>query len=993
MNTTSSMAMTALFLQQSLMDSMDDYNRALAPASSIPTWDCVVITASNESQAAGYRKQIAYRQSHGRLPSRTEFLVVPDREGKRVGSAGSTLSVIRLLKERYGGFDNRRILVLHAGGNSSRTPQYSALGKLFSPLPTALYDTPATLFDMFMVSMASIPGRLREGMLLLSGDVVLLFNPLMCDFSDAAVISFKERVETAQNHGVYIKGASGNVKRFLHKQPVERLQAEGAVDARGNCDIDTGAIELSPAILEKLYTLVDTETRYDAFVNDRVRLSLYGDIAYCLAEESTLEDFLKEQPEGEFCDELTAARTQLWNAISSYNMKLLSVSPSKFVHFGSIPEIMNLMAQGVKAYESLGWKKQINSSIRREDVAGYNAVLADGVTVGEGCYLEVSYVHRQARLGDHVYLSFVDVEDEEIPDHVLLHGLKQRNGKFVCRIMGTEDNPKSTRLFGKELETLGLDDLWEPGDKHTLWNAKLYPECNSIREAVRAARALYDLVMGSGDAAAWRAASRKSLCEGFQDADPQAILDWNTRMEELVRMDELGKAIAEGRSVREIAAQFPFDHLTKIQKQWLENQLKKCDTTTLPDFSYAMRLYYYLGVLLDDETYMNKCFRLIADTVLDGTMKHVQYREDCHICEEETVVRLPLRVNWGGGWTDTCPHCIERGGVVLNTAIRLNGELPVEIRLVRIPEHKIVFDSRDMDVHGEFFRVDELQKTGDPYDPFALQKACLLACGVIPKEGGDLEQILTRLGGGFEMHSEVTNVPKGSGLGTSSILSAAAVKAVGQFMGMAYTQEALYSTVLAMEQIMSTGGGWQDQVGGLTPGIKFISSFPGIDQKLRVEPVTISDETKKELSDRFAVIYTGQRRLARNLLRDVVGRYVGNEPDSLTAHKEIQKLAALMRFSLERGDVDAFAELLDEHWKWSRMIDKGSTNTLIDQIFLSIDDLIDARMVCGAGGGGFLQVILKKGVTKTAVHERLKEVFQDFAVDVWPSEIVYGDEE
>jgi len=60
------------------------------------------------------------------------------------------------------------------------------------------------------------------------------------------------------------------------------------------------------------------------------------------------------------------------------------------------------------------------------------------------------------------------------------------------------------------------------------------------------------------------------------------------------------------------------------------------------------------------------------------------------------------------------------------------------------------------------------------------------------------------------MHSEVTNVPKGSGLGTSSILSAACVKAVFEFMGIAYTEEDLYAHVLAMEQIMSTGGVWRE---------------------------------------------------------------------------------------------------------------------------------------------------------------------------------------
>ena len=188
---------------------------------------------------------------------------------------------------------------------------------------------------------------------------------------------------------------------------------------------------------------------------------------------------------------------------------------------------------------------------------------------------------------------------------------------------------------------------------------------------------------------------------------------------------------------------------------------------------------------------------------------------------------------------------------------------------------------------------------------------------------------------------------------------------------------------------MSTGGDWQDQVGGVTNGIKYITSTPGIAQKIKIEHVDVSEETKKALAECFCLLYTCQRRLARNLLRDVVGRYVGNEPDSLTAHKEIQKSAALMRFALEHGNVDEFAKLLDEHWQLSQMVDAGSTNTLIDQIFRTIDDMIDARMCCGAGGRGFLQVMLKKGVSKEAVHQRLKDVFQDFAVDVWDAEIVY----
>ena len=95
-----------------------------------------------------------------------------------------------------------------------------------------------------------------------------------------------------------------------------------------------------------------------------------------------------------------------------------------------------------------------------------------------------------------------------------------------------------------------------------------------------------------------------------------------------------------------------------------------------------------------------------------------------------------------------------------------------------------------------------------------------------------------------------------------------------------------------------------------------------------------------------------------------------------------------MKFHLERGEIDAFAELLNQHWELSKQLDSGSTNTCIDQIFVSGEDLIDARFISGAGGGGFLMVLLKKGVTKEQLRERLLEIFQDSGVDVWESRFV-----
>lgn len=977
----------ALFLAQSYMDTWDDYERSLT-RDGFPLWDYIVLTASNENQAEGFRAQINERLKEGLLPEKTHFAVIPDRDGKRVGSGGATLGVIKYIAEHSGknDFSGLRILVIHSGGDSKRVPQYSALGKLFSPVPHKLPNgKSATLFDEFMMSMSSVPGRIREGMVLLSGDVLLLFNPLQIDYSGtgAAAISFKEDVETGKNHGVFLRGEDGFVEKFLHKQSVDSLTKIGAVNENGKVDIDTGAVIFSAEMLKSLYNLIDTEESFDKYVNDTVRLSLYGDFLYPLATDSTLEQFYNEKPEGSFCDELKNARTEIWNVLRPYRMKLLRLSPAKFIHFGTTTEILELMSGGVDSYKELGWSNHINSSITKS-TAGFNSVLSDKAKIGKNCYLEVSYVHSKAKIGENVLLSYIDIHEETIPSDVVIHGLKQKDGKFVARIYGVKDNPKETKLFSKELSEIFPETVFTDEEK-TLWNAEIYPACDSISEAVKEALNIYEIVNGDGDLAHLMSCERKSLQSGFNSADPDAIIAWDNRMQDLVKMDGVAKLIRTGRPAVEAKEILRAGELTPIQEQWLEKRLLRAD------FSERIRLYYYLGVALGGKKgaeFIGQSFTMISEGILKETVDNLKYNENCRITKNKHTVKLPLRVNWGGGWSDTPPYCNEHGGAVLNAAILLNGEKPVEVTLEKISEKKIVFDSRDMDVHGEFTEIAPLQKTGDPYDIFALQKAALLACGIIPSEGGNLEDILTRLGGGFVMHSEVTNVPKGSGLGTSSILSAACVKAIFEFMGIPHTEDDLYSYVLAMEQIMSTGGGWQDQVGGVIDGVKFITAMPGIIQDVKVSKLDIPEKAFKELNERFVLIYTGQRRLARNLLRDVVGRYIGNEPESIYALNEIQRVAALMRFELERGNIDEFAALLDEHWKLSKMVDSGSTNTLIDQIFQSIDTFTAGRLVCGAGGGGFLQVVLKRGVNIETVRKTLRSVFQDSDVDIWECEIV-----
>ena len=327
---------------------------------------------------------------------------------------------------------------------------------------------------------------------------------------------------------------------------------------------------------------------------------------------------------------------------------------------------------------------------------------------------------------------------------------------------------------------------------------------------------------------------------------------------------------------------------------------------------------------------------------------------------------------------------------MLNAAILINGKRPVCVVVKKIDRMCVEFESEDIGVKGSTEDIEDIRDCNNPYDYFALHKAALVASGVIPAYGDDtLADVLEGLGCGLYISTKVIGIPKGSGLGTSSILAGAAIKALWQFIGREYTENELYDTVLIMEQLMSTGGGWQDQVGGVTAGVKMITTEPGINQVIQVENVVLSEATKKELQERFALIYTGQRRLARNLLRDVVGGYIGGRKESTDALDQMQRTAALMQFELERGNVDRFAALLNEHWELSKQLDAGSTNTCIDQIFLACEDLVDGQFISGAGGGGFLQVIMKKGVTREQLHQRLYSIFQDSGVDVWDTEFIW----
>ncbi len=1019
-----------LFLRQSYQDAWADYERSLSKTYFIH-WDYVILTASNEDQAEAYREQIQMRIDGGFLPRKTRYAVLPDPDGKRVGSGGATFHVLKYIREDTGEpdcFEGKRFLVIHSGGDSKRVPQYSACGKLFSPVPRELPDgRRSTLFDELMIVMSGMAARFREGMLVLSGDVLLLFNPLQIDgsFRGAAAISVKEAVETGKDHGVFLCDSNGNVGRFLHKQSVAQLKDLGAVNEHGSVDLDTGAILMDAELLRALFGLISEggqviPEKFNRFVNEKARISFYGDFLYPLASEAVFEQYLKEKPEGKFCPELEECRRELWRVLHPYGIKLVSLSPAQFIHFGTTRELLRLVTEEIDNYEFLDWKGQVLGIEETKGSCAYsNSYIERDTYTPPSSYIEDSYIYSGTQIGKRCVISGVTLRGERIPDDVVIHGLKLKDGRFVVRVYGTEDNSKGTleedttflnTTLPEFLSRAGLsvEEVW-PGQEHYLWFANLYPVCDTIEEAVHFAVMICTIAAKPQEskelAKRYRFVERISLYDSFNQADAREILAWQHKLNSQVLIAKFLRSLERRDSVEKASAVFGAGGISPKQVEYLRKIAKDAP------FGIRMRLYYYLSKMtsgLTSEVLENRCFTYLCDSLCEASMGKQNKNADYHFTKEEVVVKLPVRVNFGGGWSDTPPYCNEWGGTVLNAAVKLNGELPVKATVRHVHKNCIILASKDLGAYQEFTDLRELQNCRDPFDSFALHKAALLACGIIPmpdslgmpsedacgelgdakEKPWDLSGVFEKLQGGLYLSTEVTGIPRGSGLGTSSILAGACVKAIFEYIGKEASENELYSYVLCMEQLMSTGGGWQDQVGGLTNGIKLTHTKPGLFQEIKVEHLEIPKEAMEELKERFVLIYTGQRRLARNLLREVVGGYIGSNPNSLLVLSDIQRKAVLMRFELEKGDIDAFARLMEEHWELSKRLDRGCTNTCIEQIFLSCNDLLSARMICGAGGGGFLQAILKKGCTREDLRRRIYQVFQDSGIDVWDCELV-----
>ena len=387
-------------------------------------------------------------------------------------------------------------------------------------------------------------------------------------------------------------------------------------------------------------------------------------------------------------------------------------------------------------------------------------------------------------------------------------------------------------------------------------------------------------------------------------------------------------------------------------------------------------------------TLMQGAFSAVSDAVARSVPLAHTPRPAVILPDQVVWVTTPVRLDFAGGWSDTPPISTELGGTVVNAAITLNGQYPVQVMAKLNQEGVIRLSSIDLGSRLTIRTTAELLNHGDPRHWAALPKAALVLAGLGPSRPDiPLRKWLSVLGGGLDLNI-FSALPKGSGLGTSSILGTAVLACLGRVLGEPYSTDRLIALTSILEQRMCTGGGWQDQIGGMIPGVKLIRTQRGVDQTVSLSWAVFDLRPGSALRERTLLYYTGQKRMARHILHNVVRQYLARDPATLRTIDELKEAALEMKANLDAQDVDAFAEGIERYWTLKKQIDPGSSNPQIEALLKSVNRWTAGRMLPGAGGGGFIFLVARDPDAARQIRRHLKEFppnrlarFFDYDVD------------
>jgi galactokinase/mevalonate kinase-like predicted kinase len=903
-----------------------------------------------------------------------------DPPDSQLGSGGGTAYLLEKAWRDSGAasfsewLERQTKLLVHSGGESRRLPAYAATGKSFLPVPALrwkygqrLDQNLLSMQEPFLNKVASASAMPR--VLVASGDVLLEGSVGSIPDADVVLLGMWTSPEDAEHFGVFFCDPSqpDQLVKFLQKPAPETTRE---LSRSHLFMVDVGVWLLSERAVKCLMKKCGWDESSASFTGGLPETyDLYGEWALHLGSN----------PEKADAD------------VSALSVAVVTVENGEFYHFGRSGDIVDssyrlqnkVMDQTrLGAVPSLGQPKQfvMNS-------------LFDARRSEENCSLWIE----NSCVPSSWHLSRKNVVTNVPENNWLLELIEGRcldmapigEDQVVLRCYGFDDAfrgsvaESSTRWMGGSvlswlerrgmtLETAGLgtEDLQvaslfplvDPADLDGAFIQWMLDE-DPTENAVFAER--------------WLNSTRLSAREIGQRANLKRLVDQRRFFCSQclpIMMRHGANSLFYKLDLSQAAREYARSGLPLVAEEEVNWRGDRMLPVHDQIFRAAVCRELGKGDLADEHT--TEAFSRLKELLVEP-MSAEKTVPVCTVLEDQIVwARSPIRVDLAGGWSDTPPYCLEHGGSVFNVAFNLNGQPPIQTFIRRTSEPELVIRSIDLGLKETLRTYDDVAAYRQIGSGFSIARAAFALAGFHPEFNNDafqtLEEQMLAFGGGIEV-SLLAAVPKGSGLGTSSILAGTLLGALADFCGLGWDRLEITQRVSALEQMLGSGGGWQDQFGGIFPGAKLIETKPGLSQEavVRRSSSEFFDEAIRD--GRLLLYYTGITRVAHDVLSEIVCDMFLNESSVLVALGEIAMNGKHALEVVQRGDWDGFVKIIRCSWELNQALDSGVNPPEVQSLIERMDGQYAALKLSGAGGGGFMIIATDSHEQSLALKKQLKD--------------------
>ena len=850
-------------------------------------------------------------------------------------------------------------IILHAGGQSRRLPAYAPSGKILTPIPIFRWERGQRLsqdllslqMPLYERIMAKAPERLRT--MVVSGDVFIRATQPLQPIPDVDVVCYGLwlNAETAKNHGVFVSTRENPsvLKCMLQKPSVETLNGL----LRDHLYLtDIGVWLLSDRAVELLMKKTrlpegegngESSGTRDGGSGVGLRYyDLYTDFGGCLGTEPTFHD-----------DEL-----------QQLSVAILPLPGGEFYHFGTSRQIITSMLaiqnlvndqreilhHGIKPHPSIFLQ---NAVMSRKFTTENRNIWIENSCVGDGWTLTRDHVISGVPDNDWT----VQLKPGQCVDVVPIG-----DAQWVVRPYGMDDTFSGDEQFKPQFPVVdNVDDmgkvlLWMLGDEQCVEGRRVWEQSRHLSA---------DDISNEANLLRLTDQRRKFRMRNW----PALAANYRRSVFYQLDLEDAAREFVEGglplppplpesepSLIRMHDAMFREEYMRRSKEQQTQQTQPLAEG---PSAFSLLREALLQGSSYDHEPLVGKS---------NNTLPSLSVYSD-----QIVWARSPVRIDIAGGWTDTPPYSLMEGGCVVNFAINLNGQQPLQAYVKPSADHHIVLRSIDL---GAAEVVDSYQQLAD-YNrvgsPFSIPKAALTLAGFGAGRGyNTLADQLRQFGCGIEL-TMLSAIPAGSGLGTSSILAATVLAALSDFCGLSWDKAEIGRRTLQLEQLLTTGGGWQDQYGGLLPGVKLLETQRGLVQQPQVRWLPTRLFTQSDYLACHLLYYTGITRTAKQILSQIVRRMFLNQHDELALLRQMKDHTQLMFEALQREDFQRMGQLVRRTWQQNQLLDSGTNPPEVQQLTRLIDDLCLGYKLPGAGGGGYLYMIAKDPDAATRIRQTLRQ--------------------